>query len=169
MMSVVDWAAVVPAAITGAVGIAGVIGTITAAKIGAKAATENARLADKRRVYARSIAALDASVAATKAERVSKAERGGRGGPGHRTYDATAGDALLAAADAMGELQLAAPPRIADLADRAAKDLHAFRYVPLTPGLQPQADEAGQAIAETRQSLFDALRADLDDEAKRTG
>jgi hypothetical protein len=58
-----DWASVVSVAITGAVGIAGVAGTILAARITSKSATENlklsisadnerARLALKRGVYA---------------------------------------------------------------------------------------------------------------------
>jgi len=164
----VDWATVTSVAITGAVGIAGVAGTIIAARIAGNAATQSARLtigaedrrawlADKRRVYGHSIAALDASVAATTTERGSRPRRPGQRTPGHRTNDIAANTALLAATDAMGELQLVAPPRIADLADRAAKDLAAFRR----DGLDDD------HIAETRQSLFYALRADLDEEAGR--
>jgi hypothetical protein len=72
----VDWAQVTPVAITGAVGIAGVAGTIIAAKLAGNTATQNvrlsvnaeddrARLADKRRIYARAIAAIDVALIAT--------------------------------------------------------------------------------------------------------
>jgi hypothetical protein len=48
----VDWSSVVPALITGAVGIAGVAGTLLSARIAANSSAERDRLAEKRRVYA---------------------------------------------------------------------------------------------------------------------
>jgi hypothetical protein len=64
-----DWTTVVSIAITGLVGIAGVAGTIVAAKIASKSATKDLRLsinaesdrareAEKRRIYAESLAAF---------------------------------------------------------------------------------------------------------------
>jgi hypothetical protein len=159
----VDWTIVVSTAITGAVGVAGVAGTIIAARIAGNSTRETARLtisaenrrvrlADKRRVYARALATMDAAVTAVKAERDFV------GGKGTATHSAPATDAaLLAAADAMGELQLAAPRRIPDLAERAMDDLAEFR----------RGGSDDERIRETRRSLFEALRTDLDEEAKR--
>jgi hypothetical protein len=138
-------------AITGAVGIAGVIGTITAAKIGARAATESARLSDKRRVYARAIAAMDAAVLA------AQADRSGLSDVSSKDLAAARDAALLVAANAMGELQLTAPPRIEGLASEAMHKLGDF-----CDGHLPNDRMAG-----ARQSLFDALRDDLADEAHR--
>jgi hypothetical protein len=156
-----DWAQVTSVAITGAVGVVGVAGTIIAARMAGKSTMQGvrltigaedrrARLADKRRVYARAIAALDASVTATRTERAAYPDL-----PGHRTYEVAAKAALMAAADAMGELQLAAPPRIADLARGAASDLDLYQRHKLDD----------ERIRETRQSLLDALRADFDEAA----
>jgi hypothetical protein len=52
IMPAVDWSAVTPAAITGAVGIAGVAGTVLSARISARSTSERERVAEKRRIYA---------------------------------------------------------------------------------------------------------------------
>jgi hypothetical protein len=147
----VDWEQVTSVAITGAVGIAGVIGTITAAKIGARAATESARLSDKRRVYARAIATMDAAVLA------AQADRSGLSDVADKDLAAARDAALLVAANAMGELQLTVPPSIAPLATLAMGDLTSFCDGHLN----------NTHMAKTRRSLFDELRADLDKEAGR--
>lgn len=62
-----DWAPVVPAAITGVVGIAGVAGTLLSVGITTKAETQRLREAEKRRVYAAyndAIQRIDATTAA---------------------------------------------------------------------------------------------------------
>jgi hypothetical protein len=48
----VDWSTVLPAVITGAVGIVGVTGTLLSARISARSTSERDQLAEKRRVYA---------------------------------------------------------------------------------------------------------------------
>ena len=51
-MSCVDWSSVVPALITGAVGVVGVGGTLLSARISAKSTVDRDQLAEKRRAYA---------------------------------------------------------------------------------------------------------------------
>ena len=154
----------VSSAITGAVGIAGVAGTIIAARIAGNSARATARLnitaesrrtqlADKRRIYAHAIATMDVSVLAAQAELINLS------GVTVKEIADRRDAALLSAADAMGEVQLASPPLIADLADQAIHDLGAFCVHTID----------NDRIREVRQSLLKALRADLDQEAKRNG
>lgn len=158
-----DWTIVVSSGITGVVGIAGVAGTIIAARIGGNSARETARLniaaesrrtqlADKRRIYAHAIATMDVSVLAAQAELSNLS------GVTAKDIADNRDAALLSAADAMGEVQLASPPRIADLADQAIHDLGEFCVHTID----------NERIREVRQSLLKALRADLDQERSAT-
>jgi hypothetical protein len=160
----VDWTIVVSGAITAAVGIAGVAGTILAARIAGNSTRETARLnitaetrrtqlADKRRIYAHAIATMDVSVLAAQAELSDLS------GVTARDIADKRDAALLSAANAMGEVQLASPPRIVDLASRAMAELSDFC----------QHTIVYDRIREARRSLLDAMRADLNQEAKRDG
>lgn len=71
-----DWATVVPTAIAGVVGLAGIGGTLLSARLTSKSDAENlrtsisaedagAKLAEKRRIYANCIAAITACASAT--------------------------------------------------------------------------------------------------------
>jgi hypothetical protein len=210
----VDWATVASVAITGAVGIAGVAGTIIAARIAGKSARESAmlsvnaenrrvRLADKRRVYAHAIAALDAAAVAedrarhagsgaqasqltaelselsadlgqiraeTEAEEAEafgqkidalgqKAEALGRKADAlNETLDQA--DATQNPAwDAVSEVSLIAPPPVVKLARQALNIV-----LGLGGGSADMTD-----FADVRAALFEALRADLEDEARSSG
>ena len=154
----------VPVAITGAVGVAAVAGTIINAKITGNSARETARLninaedrrayiADKRRVYARAIAAIETAVTA-----VSRVPDGGvaqREGDADRIAAVDA--ALLAAADALGELQLTAPPKLGALAAQAVDELSLFR----------RGKTDAEPIRNTRRALVEGLYDDLQEETQR--
>lgn len=157
-------------AITGAVGIAGVAGTITAAKLGARTATQNvrlsvsaedrrARLADKRQIYARALTAVDIAVRRAAYEHGRREKLG--------TVDATAAresyEALLRAGEALSELQLLASSPVIDASVEAMASLTAFREDKASLDERKTTD----AYAKTRAALWAALRADLEEEAGR--
>jgi hypothetical protein len=156
MIAAVDWTVVISTAITGAVGIAGVAGTIIAARIAGNSARESARLSisaeagrarfsDKRQVYARATGALLAASLEASAV-VSPADKSPQ----------TAA-AFMAAADAVSELELIAPPAILELSDRVMTRLIDFRA--------GRSDYAAYGAAE--KELFTSLRADLSQEAQK--
>jgi hypothetical protein len=72
----VDWTIVVTTAITGAVGVAGVAGGVItsrrSAQLNITAEADRARLADKRRIYARGIGTLDTAMLADGAARAAE-------------------------------------------------------------------------------------------------
>lgn len=161
----VDWTIVVSGAITGAVGIAGVAGTIIAANIAGNSARQSAglsiaaedqraRLADKRRVYARALAALDAATNAAALDRAHKDLSSDATSAKHAD-DALA--ALVTADEATSELELIAPRSVANLAGQMVISLVGYA--------KGESDDA--SIVKARASLFNALRADLAEEAKR--
>lgn len=123
-----DWAIVVPTAITGAVGLAGIAGTLLSAKMTSKADAKNlkasiraedvrAKLADKRRIYAGCVAALtaysDATVAANSPKALIKQHV-------RAELEYEVGRTRLAAQVAVSEVDLIAPPEVAVMAHRAA-------------------------------------------------
>jgi hypothetical protein len=161
----VDWTIVVTTAITGAVGVAGVLGgVITSSKSAQRNITAEAdrtRLADKRRIYARALETLGAAALAEEDERtVEGSVRAAEVLAGPPVEDvrakledsrANANATRRAANEAVAELKLIAEsPATVKLAqdaldsvsDRAAYDRHA-------------------------NDLLEALRADLGEEAAR--
>jgi hypothetical protein len=147
------------------VGIVGVAGTIAAAKIAGNTAMRTARLsvgaedrrarlADKRRAYARAIATLDAAILAAAAEASS---RDSSGKPS-ATAESASWEAKMTAAAPVSEVELIAPKPTADLTSSVLGDVQAFA----------QGELDAERIVEVRQSLVDALRADLDEEARRS-
>ena len=146
---VLDWATVASGAITGVVGIAGIAGAIIAAKVAGNSATQSAwlgigaesdrvRLAEKRRVCARAMAALDAGYLATQetafvstASATAKAAKPSDEAAARlretvaRVREATAEwkAALESAMYAVGELQLITPPPAGELASRTLESL----------------------------------------------
>ncbi len=128
-----DWAIVIPTAITGAVGLAGIGGTLLSARMTGMSDAKNlrtsiraedarARLADKRRIYAGCVAALTAYSDATVAANTSKillAEQ-------RAELEYEVGRTRLAAQVAVSEVDLIAPPEVAIMAHRATQAvLHA--------------------------------------------
>ena len=124
-----DWAIVVPTAITGAVGLAGIAGTLLSAKMTSKADAKNlrasiraedarAKLADKRRIYAGCVAALTAYSDATVAANSPKALIVKQHVRAELEYEV--GRTRLAAQVAVSEVDLIAPPEVAVMAHRAA-------------------------------------------------
>jgi hypothetical protein len=124
-----DWAVVV----TGAVGLAGIGGTLLSAKMTGKSDAENlrtsisaedrrARLAEKRRIYAGCVAAVtaysDATVAANTPKMLLAEQRA--------ELEHEVGRTRLAAQVAVSEVDLIAPPEVAMMAHRAVQAvLHA--------------------------------------------
>jgi hypothetical protein len=165
----VDWASVVPGAITGIVGIAGIGGSIVSAKLAGKSATQNlqtsiaaenerARLADKRRIYASFQASMDNVYVAIDTAQTSRA---GADREQHVSDMRAAATTMLAA---MTELQLIAPKDLRNLATdvgnltarhfRAAEE--GRRTIQLT-----SKEGAERKFAEERLELYRAMRADL--------
>jgi hypothetical protein len=167
MMSAMDWATVASVAITGAVGVAGVAGTIISARIAGKSARDSAglsinaeadraRLAEKRRIYARALGALDSAALAVVAARSWRAQADS----GEESTEALAkaaesrahANALVGPAhNAVSELRLIAPGGAGALASKALTNVDDFTV-----------------YADLQKKLFEALRADLDEEAKRS-
>jgi hypothetical protein len=163
----VDWTIVVTSAITGAVGVAGVAGGVItsrrSAQLNITAEADRARLADKRRIYARGIGALDTAMLADGAARTSeeRAESLEASGAAEAVvedqykraveYRARANEALGTANQAVSELQLIAE---GEPAIKLAK--HALDSV----------SDSG-VYAGHRNDLLTALRVDLGEEARR--
>jgi hypothetical protein len=152
----VDWATVTSVAITGAVGIAGVAGTVIAAKIAGKSAMESvklsisaedrrARLNDKRRVYAEGMTAFHYAVVLWKTAK----------DPEDADPDAASLAAARRDAGSRGNAVIfIAPPQVADLAHAALDRLDAFR--------KDACDEADlDAVAD---DWYNAMADDLADE-----
>jgi len=122
-----DWAIVVPTAIAGAVGLAGIGGTLLSARMTSKSDVKNlrisiraedarTRLADRRRIYAGCVAALTAYSDATVANNPKPLLAEQRA---ELEYDV--GRTRLAAQVAVSEVDLIAPPEVAIMAHRAAQ------------------------------------------------
>jgi len=117
-----DWATVTSTAITGAVGIAGVVGGVITARIAGSSArksvqlnitaeADRARLADKRRIYARGVSALDTAMQAEKHAQSVEASGAATAvvEDQHASaveFRAKANDTLRSASEAVSELQL---------------------------------------------------------------
>jgi hypothetical protein len=151
----VDWTIVVSGAIAGLVGV---VGAIIGARIAGDSARESVRLsiaaeadrvrlADKRQVYARYMAAFSNVLAAAKPP-----EEGGYGGA---NFTAVRLDALTQ----VNEVVLIAPQPVGKLAGRAIDRLDDYR--------QGKCD--WKALADAVLKAYEAFRADLDDEAKPQG
>jgi hypothetical protein len=124
----VDWGTVVPAAITGVVGLAGIGGTLLSARMTGKSDAENlrmsisaehtlAKLAEKRRIYANCLAALIQNVdvnirlhAATDSQE-------------HNSVIQERNQARVAARVAIQEVALIGPLDMSDLASQADSQL----------------------------------------------
>ena len=162
----VDWPAIAAAIATGVVGIAGIVGTswqgkraregqskdlrasIDAAaenlKLSIGAETERARLTEKRRIYAQCLGAFGGLMAAaTKSDLYREMD------PLNQESDIAQNEhavALIAAHDALSQLQLIAPTPVQD---RASKFMGSLLVV----------GERGDS--EARKQLLMAMRADL--------
>jgi hypothetical protein len=111
-----DWGTIVPAAITGAVGLAGIGGTLLATRMTHNAEGKRAKLAEKRRVYAQALAALTAYIAANHLVVTNRDNRA---------------SAAIAMYSAVQEVVLTAPTHIADLAgevERYARGDHVEEF-----------------------------------------
>jgi hypothetical protein len=162
-----DWTIVVTTAITGAVGVVGVVGGVItsrrSAQLNITAEADRVRLADKRRIYARGIGALDSAMLADGAARVTKkhAESVEASGAAVDVVEdqykratenrAKANEALGSANRAISELQLIVEEGPAIKLAKAALDSVS------DPGV----------YAGHRNDLLMALRDDLGEEARR--
>ena len=159
-----DWASVVPGAITGVVGIAGIGGSIASAKLAGKSAAQNlqtsiaaenehARRADKRQVYIRYQVSLTEILGAINNLR----HRGEHLSSRESKIRIDLVDKAFAPMDrAMTEMWLAAPDEIAYLADHIAGVL--WHYVhDMKSNLKPVMPD----IVGERTKLYRAMSADL--------
>jgi len=138
----VDWAIIVPTAITGAVGLAGIGGTLLSARMTGRSDAENlrtsisaederAKLAEKRRVYASCLASLTAT---------------GLVSTGNSPNPESVTNAFMSATCALFEVRLIAPREVGELAGTALGRLLGSEF-------------GGFADVVTR--LTSAMRADL--------
>jgi hypothetical protein len=153
----VDWTIVVTTAITGVVGVAGVVGGVIngrfagdsarkSAELNITAEADRTRLAEKRRIYARALVALNsAALAAGEARAVGLGAM-----PSDKKAESKFHEAWRAANEAVAELQLIAPDKAVELAKNA---------------LDSVSDP--KAYAGHREKLLEALRDDLGREARR--
>jgi hypothetical protein len=164
-----DWASVVPGAITGIVGIAGIGGSILSAKLAGKSATQNLQtsitaenerthVADKRRIYASFQASLNKLLVAIDTVQTYGAglERE------QRLSDMRA--AVTTMFGAISELQLIAPEGLryltTDVANLTYKHFRAAEQGTSTASmLGPEV--ADQQFIDQRRKLYRAMRADL--------
>lgn len=121
----VDWVSIVPNIITGAVGLAGIGGSLVSAKMAGKSAAKNlrttlavenerAKLAEKRRIYANCLSSLNLGFYAASIVRTHRNKRS-------KEYGAAvleANRARMMAANAINEVRLSAPPELGSLADK---------------------------------------------------
>jgi len=146
-----DWAIV----ITGIVGLAGIGGTLLAAKMAAKSAAENlrtsisaedarAKVAEKRRIYASCLAALSAHATANAFPFTTVPPEAGI------RFQEEINRTRLTAANAVYEVQLISPSEVAGLANIALLAL-------LNADAATQEPVIGKAIG----ALMGAMRRDL--------
>lgn len=132
-MSTLNWAAIVPAAITGAIGLAGIGGTLLSASIARQSNAENlqasiaaennkARLSEKRCVYANCLAALMFGYLQAAMVRA----RGDVRSKGYAADVLEANRARMAAVNALSEVRLIGPQDVGSLATRAVMALLRF-------------------------------------------
>lgn len=119
-----DWGAVTPNLITGVVGIAGIVGSIVSARIARKSATENlrtsisaedrrTRIAEKRRIYAAFVAAINVLVPAYI---MNKNTQSTRDAGERKVPSKDAVEALTSMLNTLAELELVAPENVTQYA-----------------------------------------------------
>ena len=153
-----DWTVVVSTAITGAVGIAGVAGTVVSARSASKSATKDlmlqinaennrANLAEKRRVYAACMAALSETYGITLGY-ATDAE------VGSESYKAVFQRSYRSLVAIVPEVNLIAPTEVREL---LSKCVGWFTSRPLRGE-----KKEGTDFNAIRRPLYDSMRADLD-------
>lgn len=156
-----NWASVVPGAITGVVGIAGIGGSILSAKLAGKSAAQNlqtsisadnerARLADKRQVYVRYQVSLTEFLGT-----VNKLQQHAEHFSPGELIDLI-DKAYNAMASVMSEMMLAAPAELAHQASDLSMTLWHFAF-----HLRRDIRTTGPDIGSERMTLYCAMRADL--------
>jgi SepF-like predicted cell division protein (DUF552 family) len=154
-----DWGVVVSGGITGAVGIAGIGGSILSAKVAGKLAAQNlqtsigaenerTKLTEKRRIYARHLAACT-ELAKERINYITQPEVGGAAKLAALSDYLTAGAAVIAAT---AEVQLIAPDDVARLADEVRVAL---------PHFEPSAARKAGDYIDLLMQLISVMRADL--------
>jgi hypothetical protein len=166
-----NWAPVLPALITGAVGIAGIGGTILSARITAKAQTANlrlsigadnhrARVAEKRRIYATFMASYNGTVEAVVKHRTSFSTSGNT--DEIKAMETAQREARSVLNNARAEMGLIEPPNFDSMPDQLVDTLHA--YVEATGLGARELDKPKPATdLEVQNKLNVAMRADLND------
>ncbi len=150
-----DWAAVTAAIMTGVAAVAGVIGTGWQAsrarqaeaanqRISIQAEREHAELADKRRIYAHCLAAVNAAIKAC----IDAGEYQSRTPSARALEDRY--NAKLAMTDAISEVQLIGPASVV---------VHAGNAQAVVSTYQPPA--GNMSVVEAYRALHAAMRADL--------
>jgi hypothetical protein len=153
-----DWASVTSTAITGAVGIAGVAGTIISTRIASKSATkdlqlsintenERANKAEKRRTYAACQAAFDEMTMAA----VVVWHRAFKDDEARDKAQMKSDQARDAMYQKISEVRLIAPPDVHKIAREVADQLLSYD------------GQTSDEISSLRLKLFQAMRVDLDE------
>lgn len=160
------------ALITGAVGVAGIGGTVLAARMTNKSQTANlvlsidaenerARIADKRRIYATCLATLENVLPTIVTLRMLVADEQSD----YETFKAAVAE--MKAADtamsvAVSELRLISPAKVSSLAEELSQHLREF-LIDAKDGVNEGVSESKLTEAWTRleRQLYDAMRADL--------
>jgi hypothetical protein len=164
-----NWATVIPAVVTGAVGIAGIGGTILSAKLTAKTQTANlglsigaenhrARLAEKRRIYATFMAsherALEGVVKHRASFRLSESTND------IKAMETIQRDARSALGNARAEMGLIEPVNFGSLPDQLVEMLRS--YAEATAIGARELDKPTPAVdLEVQDQLYTAMRTDL--------
>jgi hypothetical protein len=164
-----NWATVIPAVVTGAVGIAGIGGTILSARITTKAQTANlrlsidaentrARLADKRYIYATFMAcynrALDGVVKHRASFRLSESTNE------IKAIETTQWEARNALGNARAEMGLIEPTNFASLADQLVDMLDSYAEATAL-GAREVGKPKPAVDLEMQDKLYIAMRSDL--------
>jgi hypothetical protein len=148
VVTVSDWPTIVLGIVTGIVGLAGIGGTLWSGKRSITAENQRARLAEKRRVYARFFAAItDLLVLSDSASQSKHRER----------KKPELNQAMGLAVNAMSEVLLIAPEQLGQLSlDHGEKAVNAVTKALEDPG-------SNFYFTWEPQDLLNAMRADLGD------
>ena len=130
-----NWATVIPAVVTGAVGIVGISGTILSARLTAKSQTANlrlsigaenhrAQLAEKRRIYATFMASYDRAIEGVVQHRASF--RLSESTNDIKAMETTQREARNVLVNARAEMGLIEPVNFGSLPDQLVDMLHSY-------------------------------------------
>jgi hypothetical protein len=156
--------------VTGAVGAAGIAGTLLSARLTARshiaglklstaAEEERAHLAEKRRIYAGFHTSIDRLIVDWNLMH----EGMGGAGPDEREELKQVPDAaMMAMSNSLSEIKLIAPEPVGRQAEKLARLFRAISQAILSERDGAELDAIGSEIFRQRSALYEAMRADLE-------